>query len=106
MLRIRFKRVGRRNQPFFRIVVTNSRNAPKGGRDKEIVGFYNPLTKEYKIEKERVLYWLSVGAQPSDSVYNLLIRAKVIQGKKKPVHAKPKKESSQEEGAQSKEEST
>jgi len=91
MLVIRFLRRGKKNQPFFRIVVTDKRNPPKGGRFLEILGFYNPLTKEKKVKAERVKHWLSIGAQPSDTVYNLLISEGVIEGKKLPVHSKTKK---------------
>ena len=91
MLVIRFLRVGKKNQPFFRIVVTDKRNPPRGGRFLEILGFFNPLTKERKLKKERVEYWLSVGAQPSARVHNLLIEEKIIEGKKIGVHKKPKK---------------
>lgn len=82
MLVIRLLRRGRKNQPFFRIVVTDKRNPPKGGRFTDIIGFLNPLTKEKKIDAEKVKYWLSVGAQTSDTVNNLLIKEKIIQGKK------------------------
>lgn len=91
MLVIRFLRTGKRNQPFFRIVVTDKKNPPRGGRFLEILGFFNPLTKEKKIRVERVNYWLSVGAQTSDRVHNLLIKEGIIKGKKKPVHKKSKK---------------
>jgi len=92
MLRIRFFRTGKKNQPFFRIVVTDRRRPPRGGRFLEILGFFNPLTKERKLKKERIKHWISLGAQPSDSVYNLLIEEKVLEGKKAPVHKKKKKE--------------
>lgn len=91
MLRIRFFRTGKKNQPFFRIVVTDRRNPPKGGRFLEVLGFYNPLTKEKQLKKERIKYWLSVGAQPSAPVHNLLIEEKVLEGDKAPVHKKPKR---------------
>lgn len=90
MLKIRFFRGGKKHQPFFKIVVTDSKNPPQGGRFVEEVGFYNPLTKERKINSKRVLYWLEKGAQPSDSVYNLLIKERVIGGKKRPVFASKK----------------
>lgn len=91
MLTIRFIRRGKKNQPFFRIVVTDKKNPPKGGRFLEILGFFNPLTKEKSLKLERVKYWLSVGAQPSNRVYNLLVSEKIIQGKKMDVHKKSKK---------------
>jgi small subunit ribosomal protein S16 len=91
MIVIRLIRRGKKNQPFFRIVVTDKRNSPKGGRFLEILGFFNPLTKEKGFKKERIKYWLSVGAQTSDRVHNLLIDEKVIEGKKIAVHKKAKK---------------
>ena len=48
----------------------------------EVVGFFNPLTKEKKLKADRIKYWLSVGAQPSDTVHNLLVGEKIIKGKK------------------------
>jgi len=91
MLIIRFTRRGKKNQPFFRIVITDKRNAPRGGDFLEVLGFFNPLTKEKSLKKERIKYWLSVGAKTSDRVRNLLISEKVIQGKKIDVFKKPKK---------------
>jgi small subunit ribosomal protein S16 len=90
MLVIRFLRTGRRNQPAFKIVVTDKRNPPRGGRFVEEVGFWNPLTKEKVLKPERIKYWLSVGAQPSESVYNLLVEEKIIEGEKIKKHKKKK----------------
>ena len=91
MLVIRFFRVGKKKQPSFKIVVTDKRNPPSGGRFVEEVGFLNPFTKEKNLKAERIKYWISKGAKPSDSVYNLLIKEKVLEGKKIPVHKKKKK---------------
>lgn len=71
--------------------MTDKRKASRAGRFVEILGNYNPSTKRTSVKKERVLYWIGKGAQPSDSVHNLLVKAKVIEGKKKAVHAKSKK---------------
>jgi small subunit ribosomal protein S16 len=103
MLVIRFLRVGKRNQPAFKIVVTDKRNPPRGGRFVEEVGFWNPITKEKVLRAERIKYWLSVGAKPSESVYNLLVSEKIIEGKKIPVHKK-KKEEKEEKKEEKKEE--
>lgn len=92
MLVIRLFRIGKKNQPSFKIVVTDKRNPPRGGRFVEEVGFFNPLTKEKILKAERIKYWLSVGAKPSDTVYNLLISEKIIEGEKIKKHKKPKKE--------------
>lgn len=82
MLTIRLTRKGKKNQPFFRLIVTDKRNSPKGGRPVEILGYVDPLTKKKSFEKERILYWLSKGAKPSDTVNNLLIQEKIIEGQK------------------------
>ena len=92
MLVIRLFRVGKKNQPFFKLVVTDKRKSSTKGRFVEEVGFYNPLTKEKVLKPERIKHWLSVGAKPSNTVYNLLISEKILEGKKTPVHKKPKKE--------------
>jgi len=108
MLVIRFFRTGKKNQPSFKIVVTDKRKPPRAGRYIEEVGFWNPLTKEKVLKGERIKYWLSVGAKPSNRVYNLLVTErmkvskggdeaiasatseKIVEGKKIDVHKKPK----------------
>ncbi|MFW5853156.1 MAG: 30S ribosomal protein S16 [Patescibacteria group bacterium] len=84
MLTIRLQRVGRKNNPAFRMIVTDSQNGPKSGRFKEIIGSYDPRRprSEAQIKKDRVLYWLSVGAQKSDTVHNLLVSLQIISGPK------------------------
>ena len=69
MLAIRLARFGKKKQPFYRIVVLDKRK-PRNGRTVEIVGTYDPLKNPALIQlnAERVKYWLSVGAQPSDTV--------------------------------------
>ena len=91
MLRIRFFRIGKKHQPSFKIVVTDKRKPPKGGRFVEQVGFYNPLTKEKNLKEDRIKYWLSVGAKPSSTVYNLLVQEKIVEGGKRAVHNREKK---------------
>lgn len=91
MLSIRLLRTGKKNQPFYRMVVTDKKNPPRGGRFLEIVGFFNPFTKEKDIKADRIKHWLSVGAKPSDTVHNILVKEKVIEGTKIAVHKKPKK---------------
>lgn len=91
MLVIRFFRVGKKNQPSFKIVVTDKRKPPRAGRFVEQVGFYNPLTKEKVLKKERVKYWMSKGAKPSDTVHNLLVKEGILEVAKIPKHKKSKK---------------
>ena len=73
MVKIRLRRVGSKKQPSFRVVVADSR-APRDGRFIEEIGFYNPRTEPetLRVDEARALYWLSVGAQPSESAARLL----------------------------------
>lgn len=75
MVRIRFQRVGLKRQPSYRIVVTDQRKA-RNGKEIEIIGHHNPRTRPSTdvIDEARALYWLSVGAQPSDAVRILMER--------------------------------
>ena len=84
-------RKGRKNQPFFKIVVTDKRNPVKGGRPVDEVGYLDPLTKRKRVDKEKILYWLSKGVKPSDRVYNLLVEEKIIEGAKINVSKKANK---------------
>lgn len=75
MLAIRMRRTGSKKRPFFRVVVTDSQ-APRDGRFVEVLGHYNPRTKPetLEVDRERLAYWLGVGARPSDSVRTLVAR--------------------------------
>ena len=75
MLRIRLTRVGKKRQASYRIVVTEV-TAKRDGRIVERIGYYNPLTDPmtFTLQEDRALYWLSVGAQPSDAVERLLVK--------------------------------
>lgn len=95
MLVIRLFRVGKKNQPSFKIVITDKRKPTRAGRFVEQVGFYNPITKEKVLNQERIKYWLSVGAKPSDTIHNLLVSEKIVEGKKIPSHKKSKKEAAE-----------
>lgn len=89
MLKIRLQRVGRTNDPAFRVVVTDSKKAAKKSGYVEILGSYNARHGKPEIKADRVKYWMSVGAKPSDTVNNLLINEKIITGKK--INVLPKK---------------
>jgi small subunit ribosomal protein S16 len=84
-------RVGRKHDPTFRVVVTDSRRAPRSGAYLENLGFCNPRRNDFQLKADRIKSWLSKGAQVSDSVYNLLITGKVIEGKKRNVFKTKKK---------------
>jgi small subunit ribosomal protein S16 len=85
MLKIRLQRVGRKHEPSFRLVLTDSKNSTKSGRFNEILGSYDPRKKSDLIKADRIKHWLSVGARPTDTVHNLLVTHKVIDAKKKNV---------------------
>ncbi len=91
MLTIRLTRKGKKNQPFFRVVVIDKRRSSKGGRAVEEVGYVDPLTKRRSLKKERILHWIKMGAKPSDTIHNLLVSEKIIEGKKINVSKKSKK---------------
>jgi small subunit ribosomal protein S16 len=73
MVKIRLRRTGAKKQPSYRVVVADAR-APRDGRFIEIIGHYNPRTEPVTvdIQEDRALYWLSVGAQPTETVQHLL----------------------------------
>ncbi|MGB9598567.1 MAG: 30S ribosomal protein S16 [Minisyncoccales bacterium] len=88
MLKIRFLRQGRKNQPFFKIVVVEKRRAAKTGRFVEKLGTFDPKTKSLTLEKERIKYFLLRGAQVSPRVFNILIQEKILEEKKIPLGRK------------------
>lgn len=90
MVRLRLIRVGRRNDPHFRIVAQDQKRAPKGSY-LELLGAFSPVNKNRTLNKERLLYWISKGAKPTDSVWNMLVSEGIVKGKKIAVHAKAKK---------------
>lgn len=92
MLTLRFQRQGKKRDFIFRIVAVDSKIAINSGKSKEILGWWDPRINKFELKKERILYWISQGAQPSDSCYNLLVRAKIIEGKKRPITIRKKKE--------------
>ena len=79
MVKIRLRRMGAKKAPYYRIVVADS-HFPRDGRFIEEIGTYNPLTEpsEIKVDAERALAWIKNGAQPTDTVKDLLKRAGVI----------------------------
>jgi small subunit ribosomal protein S16 len=78
VLAIRLARIGKRKQPYYRIVVLDKQK-PRNGRTVEVIGTYDPLKKPaaIQLDAERVKYWLSCGAQPSDTVRSFLTAQKI-----------------------------
>ncbi|MDB5259636.1 MAG: ribosomal protein small subunit ribosomal protein [Candidatus Taylorbacteria bacterium] len=91
MLMIRLQRVGRKHEPTFRLVLTDSKNGPKSGKYVEVLGSYDPR-RENKVEQfkvEEIKAWIAKGAKLSGTVHNFLVHKKVIAGKK--LNVLPKK---------------
>lgn len=86
MVRIRLKRMGRRNRPFYRVCVMDAREE-RDGRAIEEVGYYDPYREKFEerfvLKRDRVEHWLSVGAQPTKKVEVLLKKAGIVVRKKK-----------------------
>jgi small subunit ribosomal protein S16 len=79
VIKLRLRRTGAKKRPSYRIVAAEH-SSPRDGRFIEIIGHYNPLTEPatVKVNEDRARYWLSVGAQPSETVAGILKRAGVI----------------------------
>jgi len=90
MLRIRLQRVGRKNQPYFRFVLTDSKNSTKSGKFLEVLGHFDYRKNgQHAINAERVKHLISKGAKPTDSVHNYLVDQKILSGKK--INVLPRK---------------
>ncbi|MDZ4221573.1 MAG: 30S ribosomal protein S16 [Patescibacteria group bacterium] len=99
MLAIRLQRVGTKNRPSYRVVVSETKR-DLYGRHNEILGNYDPVAqpKTVNLKADRIKHWLSVGAKPSATVHNLLVKEGIVEGKK--VKAwKPKKKAVDEKAA-------
>lgn len=97
MVRIRLRRMGAKKKPTYRIVVTH-KQAPRDGRFIEVIGTYNPHTEpeDVKVESDRVRHWLSVGAQPSESVERILRRLELVDEKGKLIQTDAEVEAGEE----------
>jgi len=89
MLMMRLNRVGRKNNPAYRIVVVDKRTSTKSSKTIDLLGSYNPKLGQISINSEKAKHWLAHGVQASDTVHNMLISQKVIEGKKR--NALPRK---------------
>lgn len=85
MLMMRLQRVGRKNDPSYRIVVTDKRTGVKSDKHVDRLGSYNPKLNHVQIDAVKAKEWLAKGVQPSDTLHNILVSQKVIEGKKKNV---------------------
>ncbi len=89
MLKIRLQRTGRKNDPHFRLIVTESILRPKTSQFTEIVGTYNVKAGIFEAKADRVKHWIGVGAQVTPTAHNLLVSKGIIEGKK--INVLPKK---------------
>jgi len=89
MLMIRLKRVGRKHDPSYRVIVTEKHRGPKSGRYIENVGFYDPRKDIKTMNTERIKHWISEGAQLSGTVHNILVSENIVDSKK--INVLPKK---------------
>jgi small subunit ribosomal protein S16 len=90
MIIIRLQKVGKKHTATYRVVLTQKTAGPRR-KYLELLGNLNRKTKAFSLNKDRILYWIGKGAQPSDSIHNLLISQGIISGAKKPVHKISKK---------------
>lgn len=77
MLKLRLKRVGRKRSPSYRLVVMEN-TTRRDGRPVEEVGYYDPISKNYKFDSEKIKTWLNYGVKPSETVSHLLKKAEII----------------------------
>lgn len=98
MLTIRLQRTGRKHEPTFRVVLTDSKNGPKSGKYLSNLGWYDTRRKNTidQLDVEQIKSWISKGAQTSVTLHNFLVSQKVISGKK--INALPKKSPIKKEG--------
>lgn len=89
MLMMRLQRVGRKNDPSFRIVVTDKRTGSKSDRHVDRLGSYNPKLNQVQIDADRAKDWLTKGVQPSETMHNILVSQKLIDARK--INVLPKK---------------
>ncbi len=86
---MRLQRVGRKNEPSYRVVVVDKRASTKANKNVDLLGFYNPKLGVIEIDGEKAKYWLSKGVQASGTVHNMLVTKKIIDAKK--INVLPKK---------------
>lgn len=94
---MRLQRTGRKNEPYFRVVLGEHTNSAQSGKFIEILGSYDPKAGVVTVKEDRVKHWLSKGAQASGTVHNFLVDKKLIDGKKINVMPKRTKQVKKEE---------
>ena len=77
MLKLRLKRLGKKRSPFYRLVIMEN-TFRRNGRPIDEVGYYNPMTKQYKFDTDKIKQWLSYGVKPTETVVYLLKKADIL----------------------------
>lgn len=77
MLKLRLKRTGRKRSPSYRLVIMEN-TSRRDGRPIDEVGYYDPISKKYKFDVDKIKKWLSYGVRPTETVFNLLKKAEII----------------------------
>jgi len=77
MLKLRLKRTGRKRSPSYRLVIMEN-TCRRDGRPIDELGYYNPLTKNYKFDTDKIKKWLNYGVKPTETVTNLLKKAEIV----------------------------
>jgi small subunit ribosomal protein S16 len=77
MLKLRLKRTGRKRSPSYRLVIMEN-STRRDGRPIEEVGYYDPISKNYKLDSEKIQKWLNYGVEPTKTVSNLLKKADIL----------------------------
>jgi small subunit ribosomal protein S16 len=77
MLKLRLKRLGKKRYPSYRLVIMEN-TFRRNGRPIDEVGYYNPMTKDYKFDSAKIKKWLSYGVKPTNTVLNLLVKAEIV----------------------------
>lgn len=77
MLKLRLKRIGRKRAPSYRLVIMEN-SCRRDGRPVEEVGYYNPVSKQYNLDRSKIQKWLNSGVKPTKTVFHLLQKAEII----------------------------
>ena len=101
MLTIRLSRIGKRKKPMYRLIVSEKARDPYG-RALEILGSYNPFSKDLDVKKDRIEHWINQGSQMSATVNNLLVEKGIIKGDKVTASKQGKKKKAKKESAEGK----
>ena len=88
MLKIKLQRIGRKHDPSYRVVVTDRRTGSKSNKHTATVGHYDSIRKTVDLKADEIKNWISKGAQPTETVHNILVKEGVLEGKKKNVLSK------------------